>query len=726
MTVRVWYEWRANGVEAGAPVFSREPLSAIAPFLNVRVAWPSLNSDETEINIAQRMLDGACSASIAGRAAVLTDERFTINAGADWENVILRPPIAITATTSKTVVPGSVAAKFQVLRPVLDLVDGVYRGRLVAELSDSIPIPLKVRPEAPSSETSEKYTFSSEPIDPMDLLAWLRAQTKPGHSSAAVVTAGQQVVNCSETIAPALRQRNGVWLARSEVNGPTDKIPGIGAAFRNVLARGPGDPKSDQPNGPRLRTLRQYIRKRVSLAWVHTEEYQWNEDGSAISMFPAADAISALASGLAAGCGAVELRGGAMLGRFAFLPGTRKSGWFARDQPYTSLTSRALTDWSALSQQAASHRLDAPWLPADGSGIGAEELEQSALRQPSARQIAMSGGLCVIAVNVSAIAADTGGAVGGSKPEAGIVELGSAQFFVRDPADVIALAVHAGSTSVLATQIGAESGSHPWLELKDWLAALQLDRNAWTASWAWGDLPLVKNRHVERFDKLPNLEPAIAILGCGAVESLRGALDDVLRPLPTYPKRATCMVLGFSGSLNVYLRPRFATKPNGQTGTAAFLAGQGAVAGMAIQAMLANAAVALERQRGDVGARRDHRLNRILETYSLWASILSVSARQLGLVYSRWGIVDPIMDTLAAMPELSAKIAPVPAEPLPAEIRRAEAWNTIESRTTNLATGERPTTLATAEKLIAPYILLRYQKFMGLWKEKRAFRARDM
>jgi hypothetical protein len=60
-------------------------------------------------------------------------------------------------------------------------------------LSDSIPIPLKVRPEAPNSETPEKDTFSSEPIDPMDLLLWLRAQTKPGHSSAAVVTAGQQV-----------------------------------------------------------------------------------------------------------------------------------------------------------------------------------------------------------------------------------------------------------------------------------------------------------------------------------------------------------------------------------------------------------------------------------------------------------------------------------------------------------------------------------------------------
>lgn len=720
MTVRVWYEWRENGTDAGAPVFSREPLSAIAPFLNVRVAWPSLNSDETEINIVQRMLDGACSASISGRAAVLTDDRFTIAGGAEGERLVVRPPIAITATTSKTVVPGSVAAKFQVLRPVLDLADGIYTGRLVAEIDDSIPIPLKVRAEAPSSGTPEKYTFSSEPIDPMDLLVWLRAQTKPGHSSAAVVTAGQQVVNCSGSIAPAQRQYNGVWLARSEVNGPTDKIPGIGAAFRNVLARGPADPKSDRPNGPRLQTLRQHIRKRVSLAWVHTEEYQWNEDGSAISMFPAADAISALASGLAAGCGAVDLRGGAMLGRFAFLPGTRKTGWFARDQPYTSLTSSALKDWSALSQQAASHRLDAPWLPADASGIGAEQLEQSALRQPSARQVAMSGGLCVIAVKVIAIAADTGLAEGGADPKGSTVELGSAQFFVRDPADVIALAVHAGSSSLLAMQIGAESGSHSWLEVKDWLAALQLDRNAVKADWAMPLLPKVKGKDIDPFDSSVPLEPAIAILGCDAVDSLRWTLKDVLRPAVTYPKRAACMVLGFSGSLNVYLRPRFATRPNGQSGSVAFLAGQGAVAGMAIQAVFANAAVALGRQHADVDAPRDKRLDRILETYSLWASILSVSARQLGLVYSRWGVVDPILDTLEAMPELTAKIAPVPAEPyppLPAEMRRAAAWNTIESRTT---------TLASAERLIAPYILVRYQKFMGLWKEKRAFRAREL
>jgi hypothetical protein len=666
------------------------------------------------------MLDGVRSASIAGRAAVLTDERFTIDAGAEWENVILRPPIAITATASEPVVPGSVIAKFQVLRPVLDLVDGVYRGRLVAELSDSIPIPLKVRPEAPNSETPEKDTFSSEPIDPMDLLLWLRAQTKPGHSSAAVVTAGQQVVNCSETIAPALRQRNGVWLARSEVNGPTDKIPGIGAAFRNVLARGPEDPKSVQPNGPRLRTLRQHIRKRASLAWVHTEEYQWNEDGSAISMFPAADAISALASALAAGCGAVDLRGGAMLGRFAFLPGTRKTGWFARDQPYTSLTSSELTDWSTQSTQAVSRLLDAPWMPANSSGTTSEQLERLALQQPSARQVAMSGGLCVIAVKVTAIAAKTGVALGGSKPEAGIVELGSAQFFVRDPADVIALAVHAGGSSFLATQIGAESGLRSWLEAKDWLAALQLDRNAETASWAYKDWPQVKNRHVERFDNSARLSPAIAILGCSAVASLREAVGTAVDPPLPYKVPAACAVLGFAGTFNVYLRPRFASGPFSQSGTVAFMAAQGAVAGMAIQAMLANEAVAAGRTHGSGVGPRGRRVDKILETYSLWASILSVSAEQLGLIYSRWGIVDPVRDTLAAMPELIAKIAPVPAEPWPpqrAEIDRAKAWDEIELM---------KTTLTTAEEVIEPYILLRYQRFMGLWKKKPAFRVQEL
>ncbi len=49
--------------------------------------------------------------------------------------------------------------------------------------------------------------------------------------------------------------------------------------------------------------------------------------------------------------------------------------------------------------------------------------------------------------------------------------------------------------------------------------------------------------------------------------------------------------------------------------------------------------------------------------------------------------------------------------------RMLTAWDTIEHRTT---------TLATAEKLIAPYILLRYQRFMGLWQQTRAFRVQEL
>lgn len=743
MSVTAWFEWREGGASEGGPVFSPEPLSPLAPFDDVSADWPNADPESGRVSFKARTLQGARSTCIAGRAGLLTHGRFGSKPDGKGIPYQQRPPVTIIAQTEREVVPGTVEVRFALLRPMLQFSGGRYAGTLSAELAESSPVPLTVRPD--KLPVQGKNVLATPPIDPLDLVEWLRSQVKAKERPAHVISAGEHVVHCQQSEAPRLKSLGSLSFDSSELNGPEDHVPGIGKAFRDVLSPDARDARHKGLEAPRLQSIQAYRGRRLSLAWVHTEEYGWSPEGNAVAMFPHADAISTLASNLGAHAAGVELRGGAMLGRFAFLPKSRLTGWFGPEQSYASLKRESLVDFMKLTVEDRRKRLDQPWPPQPPGAAANARRETLAASMPSARQVALSGGLCVVRATVTATLAAEDGVRDGAEEKSAL--LGSTLFLVRDPADVLALTVHSASGKFLAMRTGAEGppGSppppqHVWMDGGDWLAALQIDRNTEPAGWAkprewlWGKTKPV-NPDTDRW-KLP----VLAILGCNALHALKTEAIDALDPntnyAPNLPEPAACMILGFAGEFGIYERPRYGTprtgRKGGNRGTVAFLAAQGAIAGVAIQAALADRTIEAGRTRGASPGRLASHTRKILQVQAFWACVLAPSRTQVGLVLSRWGGVEPSEEAKAVLPAFDAASSPDPRE-IPqraalstglreskarAEKARAALWATIED--------PGKTSMALAEQLFAEYVFLRFRWFAELWREEKAFQLRSL
>jgi hypothetical protein len=711
VAVSVWYEWRENEKKDGKAVFVAGTLSPLAPFANTGVGLP-VQSNGT-IAAVMHQLDGVMSTSIAGRAGDLTHPKFApLPTEGEPVPQQLRPPVTVIATGLNKIDPATVQLTFSLLRPRLRLREGVYTGYLVTELQRSQPVDMSARSDLPVGQSEATAVFASQPLDPLDLVLWLRShQTR--NVRAGWLRDGDAVVECDTHVAPTLDRLEGIWLARSEVSGSSDRVPGIGKAFKQVLTP-PALNRRSRHDVPKPQSLRCHRTRPLSLAWVHTEEYGWDNDGKAVPMFPAADAIGTLAANLSGAGAGVDLHGGAMLGRFAMRSGG-ETGYFGQNQSYQALRRDQLKDGANLSDADATTYLDSPW-PAVGSGPAAVTArEELAFRQPSARQIALSGGLCVVEAVVTAVEVVT--ASDGQKSSRP-VSLGSAKFFVRDPADVLALTVHAGQEYFLAMRTGGETrGALPWLHMRSWLHALRVDACAVQAGWC-GGLPKLAGVEVPHHDGSTRRRPAIAILGCDVVNKIGDALVVAVDPAIAnlMPEPAASLVLAYSGTFSVYQRPRFGNPRTSGLGTVVFLPAQGGLVGLTLCKILSDP----EFDRVRTGQIRDRRIANVdnaLELYSLWASILAGTSNQLGMGLTAARKVDPRIGTERQLAELADFLRASTIEGSTSPFLQTSAhniWDHIESL---------GTPLALAEHEFARYLQFRYAMFAPLWLSKRAFRA---
>ncbi len=711
MAVSVWYEWRENEEKDGKAVFLDDPLSPLAPFGATEVGLPVRTNGTTAAVLEG--LYGVVSTSIAGRAGVLTHPKLAPRpTRKEPIPQQLRPPITVIATGSNKTDPATVRVTFSLLRPKLRLRDGVYTGYLAAELQRSEPVEMSVRGDMPVAATESTTVFASQPLDPLDLVLWLKSYKKR-NVRASWLRDGDAVVDCETHVAPALDRLEGIWLAKSEVHDPKDRVPGLGKAFKQVLTSPPLSRRS-RHDVPKPQSLRCHRTRPLSLAWVHTEEYGWDNDGKAVPMFPAADAISTLAANLSGGGAGVNLRGGAMLGRFA-LRSVGETGYFDQNQSYRTLRRDQLKVGANLSDADAATLLDLPW-PVVGSGPAAiAAREELAFRRPSARHIALSGGLCVVAAEVTALEVVTSSeGLQATRP----VSLGTTKFFVRDPADVLALTVHAGQEYFLAMRTGGETkGALPWLHMRSWLAALRVDACAPQADWC-ANLPYLDGTKVPTFDGNTPRRPAIAILGCDVVNKIGDALAKAVGPdsYGTMLERAATVVLAYSGTFSVYQRPRYGNPRTSGWSTVAFLPAQGALVGLTFCKILSDTAFDRIRS-GRLGEQRIRTVDHALEIYSLWASILAGTPNQLGVAVMKKSGVDPRAATERVLDELAAYQGPQTTGPFSSSFPQTSNYNTWD----HIESLEMP--LARAELEFARYLQFRYAKFAPLWLSKRAFRA---
>lgn len=385
-------------------------------------------------------------------------------------------------------------------------------------------------------------------------------------------------------------------------------------------------------------------RRPLRIAWVHTEEY-WRDPaqgGKLRPVYRAADTALVFAANLGNDLQFVE-HGGAMLGRFAKIDPENgqeaRAGWLASAVDIDAMQGAAATDAlnSAPVGSLTAEHVACPW--PEGPALARH---RAAIAQPSAKQILVCGGLMAVRAEVAAfdeVPADDQG-----PPK--VTSLGTFDFLVRHPADVIYAMAHQRADCLAVGRSGA-LGYHDFIKLPAWWNALEADRGSTRAPWAQvlPEQPAPEEGPPRR-SSMPVTAPVLALMSCNAADhgDLSQALLAATAPPGTGTKAGLAAIFGAHGTRPVW---EFCL-PFGRgaaAGTTAMVGLQAALAGRAIGVILgevlkANGSCAQQRGRGARWT-TNAQIRRAIRTYAYWTGVLSSGEKNVGLVYSIWGNLDP-------------------------------------------------------------------------------------
>jgi hypothetical protein len=237
--------------------------------------------------------------------------------------------------------------------------------------------------------------------------------------------------------------------------------------------------------------------------------------------------------------------------------------------------------------------------------------------------------------------------------------LGTFDFLVRHPADVIYVLAHQISDSLAVGRVGTKD-FRSFLNIPAWLNALESDRKSTRAPWV---KPLPAHDPAAKGGErsaMPQIAPILALVSCDAVQIPELGEDMVKITAPAHaPSKHTPALSAVFAARGT--RPAWEfSLPFGSgssRGTPAMIGLQAALAGRAIGAVLAEV---LERGQScaDQRGRRarwttSERIRQAILSYAYWTGVLSSGEGNIGFVYSIWGNLDPER----AVPGLAGGIA---------------------------------------------------------------------
>ncbi|MBM4342805.1 MAG: hypothetical protein FJ100_05460 [Deltaproteobacteria bacterium] len=555
---------------------------------------------------------------------------------------LVRPPIVARAH-----VAGAAAVEVRFFRLVHSL--KFQNGRYVGAVEvDAKTTPLTLSMAAPSMATyaaagdKSSTVYESHPIDALELVQRLAGTaTTPAPTGARLVT---------EPVVPLSNVRHPLLLLQGDAAAGTAAKPGIGGAYQVLRS------------GHNLTDLATPDKRAPTVAWIHTDEYYWTKNGKGplAPVFPSADVAQVFASNLAPKTG-VSLRGGALLGRFALTEPKERApcGWLAPDVKCNEISSGALPK---LDEKVV-EQVDTPWL-----AQSALERHKLAIRQPSARQVLFTAGLCAVRAEVWATpkSQSKDGEPVGSAQAPAAVAIGHFDFLARDPADTLVVVAHSNGDEIGLGRLDA-APYFPWVSIRAWLRAVTDDRASMRAPWAV-QLPNVVNvaqaqqGKTQKLGPPPRFAPILCLMSCSGAKGTKQTADllDYTEPRPLASGGAAAFLAVFATNFS---RPVYQIGlPIG--GTVAVIGAQAAVAGRAVGAVLAEIqggragpAVPVTGKRAK-GERRDTNnamIIRALQLYSFWTAVLGdgevsynpnsgetlFRRASVGVVYSVWGVVNP-------------------------------------------------------------------------------------
>lgn len=596
----------------------------------------------------------ATSGSVAGRCGANTDRSMAVtNLGS------LRPPIVVVGQAE----PGKqLQVRFQFLSHSLQFGSGCWKGKVApaqAVASSWLPMteaktpatPVETAKGSPSPNSSSAAPansakpYYSAPFDALELLEWLES-TEP--TSSLGLATSRLAVHAPDQ--PALLRPGLAHLAllTGDARDAEGTPPGILPIYAPIK----------QPWSMRLPSPASRAPRPLRIAWVHTEEY-WRDpaqDGKLKPVFRAADTAMVFAANLGSNLQFIE-HGGAMLGRCAKIDPANgdeaTAGWLASTVNTEAMSGPAAT--AALTQapvrSVPSNLVARPW-PAGSPPAR----HRAAVAQPSAKQVLLSGGLMAVRAEVAAVAPVAGADQG--PPQ--VNSLGTFDFLVRYPADILYVLAHQEEECLAAGRVNA-LGFGKLLTIPVWLNAMEADQNSTRAPWAQ-PLPTAPADGMNAARAaMPTIPPVLALMSCDAAnsEELRQALEEATAPpdLRSGKKSALSAVFAAHGTRPVW---EFCL-PSGRgagAGTSAMIGVQAALAGRAIGVVLAE----VLGRRDSCASQRGRRarwttlesIRRAVRTYAYWTGVLSSGESNVGFVYSIWGNLDPkrsVPGLVAGIPE---------------------------------------------------------------------------